>query len=137
MDLNQAYDAVVVGSGPNGLSAAIALAQAGQSVLVIEKADTLGGGARSAELTLPGFLHDPCAAIMPLGVASPFIGSLPLEQYGFIHLGLWRTRWTMGALCASIKIWIAPLNSWGKMAPPTGRYWSQPWPTGSGFVTIC
>jgi phytoene dehydrogenase-like protein len=82
MDLNQAYDAVVVGSGPNGLSAAIALAQAGQSVLVIEKADTLGGGARSAELTLPGFLHDPCAAIMPLGVASPFIGSLPLEQYG-------------------------------------------------------
>jgi phytoene dehydrogenase-like protein len=76
------YDAVVVGSGPNGLSAAIALAQAGRSVVVVERADTFGGGARSAELTLPGFVHDSCAAIMPLAVASPFLSSLPLADYG-------------------------------------------------------
>jgi phytoene dehydrogenase-like protein len=61
-------DAVVVGSGPNGLSAAIVLAQAGLTVRVLEAADTVGGGARSAELTLPGFVHDVCSAIHPLGV---------------------------------------------------------------------
>jgi phytoene dehydrogenase-like protein len=77
-----AYDAVVVGSGPNGLCAGIALAQAGCSVLMVEARDTPGGGVRSAELTLPGFVHDHCASIFPLSVASPFIRSLPLEQYG-------------------------------------------------------
>ena len=77
-----AYDAVVVGSGPNGLSAAIALAQAGCQVLVIEGQDTLGGGVRSSELTLPGFIHDPCAAIFPLSLASPFLSTLPLEKHG-------------------------------------------------------
>lgn len=76
------YDAIVVGSGPNGLSAAITLAQAGCSVLVIEGYPTIGGGVRSAELTLPGIVHDPCAAIFPLTLASPFLSTLPLEQHG-------------------------------------------------------
>src|SRR5579862_2167941 len=75
-------DAVVVGSGPNGLAGAIVLAQAGLSVRVLEAADTVGGGARSAELTLPGFVHDVCSAINPLGVASPFFRTLPLAEHG-------------------------------------------------------
>ncbi len=82
MAQHHAYDAVVVGAGPNGLAAAITLAQAGRSVLVREAAPTLGGGTRSAELTLPGFIHDICAAIMPLGVASPFLRTLPLHEHG-------------------------------------------------------
>src|SRR6476646_3036110 len=75
-------DAIVVGAGPNGLAAAIVLAQAGVCVRVIESADTVGGGTRSAELTLPGFVHDVCSAIHPLGIASPFLRSLPLEAHG-------------------------------------------------------
>ena len=77
-----AYDAIVVGSGPNGLSAAIVLAQAGLSVLVREAQQTIGGGARSLELTLPGFLHDVCSAIFPMAAASPFFSSLPLAAHG-------------------------------------------------------
>src|SRR6267378_739006 len=80
------YDAVVVGSGPNGLAAAITLARAGRSVLVVEAEGTLGGGARSAELTLPGFVHDVCSAIHPLGVGSPFFRSVSLEKYGLIWI---------------------------------------------------
>src|SRR5215467_10354483 len=76
------YDAVVVGSGPNGLAAAITLAHAGHSVLVYEARDTIGGGMRTAELTLPGFRHDICSAIHPLGVASPFLRTLPLAEHG-------------------------------------------------------
>src|SRR3954469_16858562 len=76
------YDAVVVGSGSNGLAAAITLARAGCSVLVCEANDTIGGGARSAELTLPGFLHDVCSAIHPLAIASPFFSKLPLDAHG-------------------------------------------------------
>ncbi|MCE2458263.1 MAG: NAD(P)/FAD-dependent oxidoreductase [Dehalococcoidia bacterium] len=76
------YDALVVGAGPNGLSAAIAIAQTGHSVLVVEGRDTVGGGARSAELTLPGFLHDVCSAIHPLAVGSPFFPTLPLSEHG-------------------------------------------------------
>jgi len=81
------YDAIVVGSGPNGLAAAITLARAGRSVLVFEAKETIGGGSRSKELTLPGFMHDVCSAIHPLGLGSPFMRSLPLEQYGlqWIH----------------------------------------------------
>src|SRR3954452_8046610 len=77
-----AYDAVVVGSGPNGLSAAIVLAQAGLSVLVCEAQQTIGGGTRSLELTLPGFVHDVCSAIHPMAAASPFFRSLPLAKHG-------------------------------------------------------
>lgn len=76
------YDAVVVGSGPNGLSAAIEIARHGRSVLVIEKSVETGGGMRTAELTLPGFRHDVCAAVLPFGVSSPFFRSLPLERHG-------------------------------------------------------
>ena len=82
MATHTAYDAVVIGSGPNGLAAGITLARAGHSVMVYEARDTLGGGSRSRELTLPGFLHDVCSAIHPYAVASPFFQTLPLERYG-------------------------------------------------------
>lgn len=75
------YDAVIVGSGPNGLAAAIRLAQEGLSVLVLEANEDAGGGLRSAELTLPGFLHDVCSAIHPMAAGSPFFRRLQLERY--------------------------------------------------------
>jgi phytoene dehydrogenase-like protein len=83
----RSYDAIVIGSGPNGLAAAITLARQKRSVLVLEAEATIGGGARSAELTLPRFVHDICSAIHPLGVASSFFRSVPLADYGleWIH----------------------------------------------------
>jgi len=79
--------AVVVGSGPNGLAAAVRLAQAGLEVTVLEAAETVGGGTRSSERTLPGLLHDECAGFHPMGVASPYLASLDLERHGL------RWRW--------------------------------------------
>jgi phytoene dehydrogenase-like protein len=76
------YDAVVVGAGPNGLAAAITLQREGLSVLLLEAAHTIGGGARTAELTAPGFYHDVCSAIHPLAAASPFFKTLPLADHG-------------------------------------------------------
>ncbi|MFT5222945.1 MAG: phytoene dehydrogenase-like protein, partial [Glaciecola sp.] len=73
---------IVVGAGPNGLAAAVVLAQAGMDVTVLEAAETIGGGTRTQELTLPGVLHDVCSAVHPFGVASPFLSSLPLQQHG-------------------------------------------------------
>lgn len=82
-----AYDVVVVGSGPNGLSAAIELQSSGLSVLLIEGSSKIGGGMRTQELTLPGYFHDVCSAIHPLAIGSPFFNELPLEKYGleYIH----------------------------------------------------
>ncbi|GAB3911120.1 NAD(P)/FAD-dependent oxidoreductase [Larkinella knui] len=80
------FDAVVVGSGPNGLAAAITLQQAGLSVLMLEGKLDIGGGLRSAALTLPGFVHDTCSAIHPLAVNSPFFRTLPLDAYGLEYI---------------------------------------------------
>src|SRR5262245_46097822 len=80
-------DAVIVGSGPNGFAAAIELARAGASVRVLEARDEVGGGIRTAALTLPGFAHDLCSGCHPMGVLSPFFRSLPLDEHGlrWIH----------------------------------------------------
>ena len=98
-------DAVVVGAGPNGLAAAIALAQAGRSVRVLEAEPTVGGGSRSAELTLPGFVHDICSAIHPHPLASPFLRKLPLDRHGLeitesrtFHLEYGPVGWLQSAL---------------------------------------
>lgn len=86
MSLYQEYDAVVVGSGPNGLAAAITLQQQGLRVLLLEAKSTVGGGTRTAELTLPGYRHDICAAIHPMGAASPFFRGLPLDKFGLEYI---------------------------------------------------
>lgn len=80
------YDAVVVGSGPNGLAAAILLQQNGLSVLLLEGKDRIGGGLRTEELTLPGFLHDVCSAVHPLAAGSPFFETLPLHEHGLEYI---------------------------------------------------
>ena len=81
------YDCIIIGSGPNGLSAAILMAQQGLDVHIIEAEDTIGGGTRTKELTEPGFLHDVCSAVHPTAVASPYLSTLPLHEYGleWIH----------------------------------------------------
>ena len=80
------FDAVIVGSGPNGLAAAITLQKAGLSVLLVEAKDTIGGGLRTKELTLPGFRHDVCSAIHPLAAGSPFFQQLPLHEHGLEYV---------------------------------------------------
>jgi phytoene dehydrogenase-like protein len=80
--MNKDYDAIVIGAGPNGLAAAIELAKRGKRVCVYEANETIGGGARSAALTLPGFVHDTCSAVHPLAVGSPFFKNLSLAEYG-------------------------------------------------------
>ncbi|MEE3331165.1 MAG: NAD(P)/FAD-dependent oxidoreductase [Myxococcota bacterium] len=79
---DESFDAVVIGSGPNGLAAAVALAREGASVAVLEAADEIGGGTRTAELTLPGFQHDVCSAVHTMGILSPFFRTLPLAEHG-------------------------------------------------------
>lgn len=86
-------DAVVVGSGPNGLAAAVELARAGLSVRVLEARETIGGGLRTAELTLPGFLHDVCSGCHPTGILSPYLRTLPLERHGL--------RWLSSGISAA------------------------------------
>ena len=131
------YDAIVVGSGPNGLAAAITLVRQGWRVLVLEAKETIGGGLRSAELTLPGFRHDVCSAIHPLGKGSPFFQSLPLADYGLewiqpglplahpfddgtavaLHQSLDATAAGLGRDEASYRRLMAPLvANWDKIA---------------------
>ncbi|MEU3710989.1 phytoene desaturase family protein [Streptomyces catenulae] len=83
-------DAVVIGAGPNGLTAAVELARRGLSVEVFEARDTIGGGARTEELTLPGFHHDPCSAAHPFGIGSPAFATMPLARHGleWLHADL-------------------------------------------------
>src|SRR5688572_15178090 len=81
-NLSSSPDIVIVGAGPNGLAAAVLLAQAGLSVRVIEARETVGGGTRSKELTLPGFVHDVCSSVHPMGALSPFLQTLPLAAHG-------------------------------------------------------
>jgi phytoene dehydrogenase-like protein len=80
-------DAIVIGSGPNGLAAAITLARSGRSVRLVERNDIVGGGMQSAELTLPGFIHDRCSTVHVLGSASPVFREMPLKEFGleFVH----------------------------------------------------
>ena len=82
MPKREYYDAVVVGAGPNGLAAAITLGRRFNAVLLLEAAKTIGGGVRSAALTLPGYIHDVCSTVQPLSLASPFFRQLDLPQYG-------------------------------------------------------
>src|SRR5918992_3713088 len=86
------HDAIIIGSGPNGLSAAITLAQAGRSVLVLEAAERPGGAVATEELTLPGFRHDTFSAVHPAAAASPVFARMPLERHGlrWVH-----PRWCM------------------------------------------
>ncbi len=80
------HDAVIVGAGPNGLAAAIALASAGLATRVVEARDTPGGGARTCALTVPGFLHDACSAVHPLAAASPWFRALALDELGLLWI---------------------------------------------------
>ncbi len=129
------YDAVVVGSGPNGLAAAITLARAKCSVLVLEANAMIGGGARSAELTLPGFIHDLCSAVHPLAAGSPFLKTLPLERLGLtwiqpdIPLAHPLDDATAACLHRDIDLTAAQLNADGRayrrLLEPLERNWEN------------
>ncbi len=133
-----AADAVVVGSGPNGLAAAITLAQAGRSVLVLEAELTIGGGMRTDELTLPGFRHDICSTVHPLAAGSPFFSRLPLAEHGLewvfppaalahplndgsavvLERSIAASGETMGRDAAAYRRLISPLvANWAKIVP--------------------
>jgi phytoene dehydrogenase-like protein len=135
--MNPELDAVIVGAGPNGLAAAIRIARAGYEVLVLESEPTVGGGSRSAELTLPGYVHDVCAAVMPLGAGSPFLRSLPLEHHGLtwvqppvpaahplddgtavlLHRSVDATATGLGADAKAYRRLVGPLaERWGDLA---------------------
>ncbi len=129
------YDAIVVGSGPNGLAAAITLARAGCSVVVYEANATIGGGARSAELTLPGFLHDVCSAVHPLAAGSPFLKTLPLERFGLkwiepaIPLAHPLDNGSAACLCKDIDLTAEKLGedsgAYRRLMKPLARNWES------------
>ncbi|HEX8432677.1 MAG TPA: NAD(P)/FAD-dependent oxidoreductase [Longimicrobium sp.] len=117
-------DAVVVGSGPNGLSAAIALAREGRSVVVREAAHVIGGGMRTEELTLPGYLHDVCSTVHPLGVSSPFFRTLPLAEHGL--------EWIHSPAClahpfddGSVALLERSIEDTGATLGPDARAWKR------------
>ncbi len=126
-------DAIVVGSGPNGLAAAITIARAGRSVRVLEAQPTIGGGARSGALTLPGFVHDLGSAIHPMAAASPFFRSLPLERHGLewvqpeIALAHPFDDGSAAALYPSLEQTCTALgadgDAYGKLMSPLVRNW--------------
>src|ERR1041385_3110255 len=129
------YDAIIVGSGPNGLAAAIALARAGCSVLVCEANATIGGGARSAELTLPGFVHDGWSAVHPLAAGSPFFKTLPLERFGLewiqpeIPLAHPLDDGSAACLCKAIDVTAEQLHedsgAYRRLMKPLARNWEN------------
>ncbi len=128
-------DAVVVGSGPNGLAAAVALARAGRSVTVLEAADTIGGGTRTEELTVPGVLHDVCSAVHPFGVASPFLSTLPLAEHGLewcwpeVDLAHPLDLGRAGVLLQSLEATVAGLGedgaAWRRTLGPLARRFDE------------
>jgi phytoene dehydrogenase-like protein len=145
------YDAVVVGSGPNGLAAAVEIARAGRTVLVMEAAPTIGGGTRTVEATLPGHRHDLCSAIHPLAVGSPYLGSLPLADHGlaWVHpeipaahpfpglraavldRSIGATAFGLGSDASAYRRLMKPIvESWAETAPafmgPVSRAWRRP-----------
>lgn len=136
--MSKQYDAIVVGAGPNGLAAAIEFAKKGKSVCVYEANETVGGGARSAALTLPGFVHDTCSAVHPLAVGSPFFKSLSLAPYGLefiyppaavahpfddgtavlLHRSVEKTSEQLGADARAYQKLMTPLvKNWDDLAP--------------------
>src|SRR5438105_1614110 len=131
-------DAIVVGAGPNGLTAAVVLARAGLSVLLVEGASQIGGGARTEALTLPGFSHDVCSAVHPLAAASPVLAALPLADYGLewveppiavahpldaeppalLARDIATTAHSLGADASAYRSLVDPFaRSWAKLAP--------------------
>ncbi|MCA9829400.1 MAG: NAD(P)/FAD-dependent oxidoreductase [Dehalococcoidia bacterium] len=135
MRLTSKLDAVVVGSGPNGLSAAIQIARAGFSVLVLEAKETPGGGCRSAELTLPGFVHDICATAFPLAIAGSAFRGLPLQEYGveFVQPEVAVAHPFDDGTAVAVSRGIAATTSklgrdgaaWRKLYAPLDRYFEQ------------
>jgi len=115
--LSESYDAVVIGSGPNGFSAAIELARGGAQVCILEASDTAGGGVRSAELTLPGYVHDVCSAVHPLGILSPYFSTLPLEEHGL--------EWVLPPASVAHPLDDEPAVMLYKDLDETGEYLSQ------------
>ncbi|HEV2775328.1 MAG TPA: NAD(P)/FAD-dependent oxidoreductase [Solirubrobacteraceae bacterium] len=122
------YDAIVVGAGPNGLTAAVTLALGGRSVLCVEGAATLGGAAQTAELTLPGFRHDVFSAVHPVGIASPVFAELELERHGlrWIQPELAMVHPLPGGRGASLSRDLAhTVASLEALAPGDGRRWEE------------
>ena len=136
--MSKQYDAIVVGAGPNGLAAAIELARTGKRVCVYEANEVIGGGARSAALTLPGFIHDTCSAVHPLAVGSPFFKTLSLAEYGLefiyppaavahpfddgsailLQRSVEQTSQQFGADARSYRSLLTPLvKNWDNLAP--------------------
>ncbi len=131
----EAIDVVVIGSGPNGLAAAITVARAGHSVRVFEAGDTPGGGMRTKELTRPGFHHDVCSAVHPLAAGSPFLRSVPLAEHGceLVHpeialahpLDGGRAGHLHHSLAATIEGAGADGDAWGGLFGPLVSRWDD------------